>query len=109
MTVARLMRSRSRNVAVLVGWAAVSLTSGTLWAQDRLWSLTIGTPGGVAASAAISDGSGGVIVAGSTMGSLGGANAGGSDIWLARFDRHGRQVWLRQFGTSANDAANALA
>jgi len=52
---------------------------------------------------------GGVFVAGFTLGSLGGANSGLRDVFIARYDANGTQLWIRQFGTSENDYAHALA
>jgi hypothetical protein len=49
------------------------------------------------------DGVGGMFVCGDTLGSLGGPNAGGYDIVLARYDSEGERSWLRQLGTSAWD------
>jgi hypothetical protein len=80
-----------------------------LLAQERLWSSTIASSESDAASAVIPDGAGGIIVAGSTTGDLGGPSSGLSDIWLARFDRLGTPVWFRQLGTAADDYAYALA
>lgn len=42
-------------------------------------------------------------------GSLGGANAGLADAWLARHDGAGNLLWIRQLGTSEDDTALALA
>ena len=89
--------------------AVACLVPYTATAQERLWSVRLGTSADDSASAAIADGAGGVIVAGSTRGELGGPSAGGSDVWLARFDRHGTRLWLRQFGTGQDDFGYALA
>jgi len=60
--------------------------------------------------AATPDGSGGVYVSGDTEGSLGGPNAGVYwDVWLARYDELGNQLWIRQFGAFDWDFARAMA
>ncbi|MFN6465928.1 MAG: SBBP repeat-containing protein [Nostoc sp. DedVER02] len=50
------------------------------------------------------DSTGNVYATGYTLGDLGGENAGSSDIWLAKFDNDGNQLWIKQFGTSGDDA-----
>ncbi|MCH7791657.1 MAG: hypothetical protein IID31_05170, partial [Planctomycetes bacterium] len=57
----------------------------------------------------VSDGVGGVVVAGLVHGALGGPRAGYDDAWIARFDATGSRLWLRQFGAVWSDQAWALA
>ena len=78
-------------------------------AGDRLWIRQFGTGEWDQAAALAPDGAGGVFVAGSTNGSLSGPNAGNLDAFVARYDSAGNRLWIRQFGTSAADAATALA
>jgi hypothetical protein len=66
---------------------------------NQLWIRQLGTAGDEGILAAASDGSGGVYVTGRTTGSLGGQYLSGSDVWLARYDDAGNQLWIRQFGT----------
>ncbi len=61
------------------------------------------------ATALAPHGAGGVMVAGATFGSLGGANAGALDVFIAQFGADGTQLWVSQFGTSHFDVAWALA
>ena len=75
---------------------------------NRLWIRQFGTRSAEWATALASDGTGGVIVAGFTRGSLGGPNAGSSDTFLARYDNAGNQLWIKQFGTSEDELAWAL-
>jgi hypothetical protein len=49
----------------------------------------------------------GVYVVGRTNGSLDGANKGGSDAFLRKYD--GGVVWAQQFGTRSNEEANKVA
>ena len=78
-------------------------------AGNRLWIRQFGTSNHDWASALAPDGAGGVMITGVTAGSLGGPNAGGNDVFVARYDETGNQLWIRQFGTSSRDEACALA
>ena len=53
---------------------------------DRLWIRQFGTSAWDQARALAPDGAAGVMVAGYTTGSLGGPNAGGYDVFLARYE-----------------------
>ncbi len=76
---------------------------------NQLWIRQLGTDRDDGAYTAAADGSGGVYIAGATSGSLGGANAGDYDAWLARYDAAGNQLWIRQLGVGTVDAINAAA
>ncbi|MCH8270788.1 MAG: hemolysin, partial [Planctomycetes bacterium] len=78
-------------------------------AGNRLWIRQFGTSGTDKARALAPDDTGGAMVAGYTGGSLGGAYAGRGDVFLARYDSAGNQLWIRQFGTDRTDKAFALA
>jgi hypothetical protein len=56
---------------------------------NQLWIHQLGTGGLDAAHAVAGDASGGFYLVGFTSGSLGGLNAGGWDVWLARYDSCG--------------------
>ncbi len=76
---------------------------------EVLWTRQFGTSGTdqVLGIAADPDG---VTVAGSTDGRFPGQEAGGGlDAFAARFGASGRQQWIRQFGTRADDRATAVA
>ncbi len=47
----------------------------------------------------------GLYVVGATSGALAGANAGGIDGYLTKYDRHGHELWATQFGTRKDDWA----
>ncbi len=74
---------------------------------NQLWIRQLGSLEAEEVSFAIAGPAGGVILGGSTDGDLAGANAGGSDVWLAHFDALGNQVWLRQLGSPFNDEVTA--
>jgi hypothetical protein len=78
-------------------------------AGDQSWITQFGTSEDEYDSALAPDGTGGAFVAGITHGSLGGPNAGGYDVFLARFNSAGDQGWITQFGSDKTDYAHALA
>lgn len=85
--------------------AAIGIDGTLLWkrqfgdsaAADRAYALA-------------SDGNGGSYLAGYTKGSIDGvtANAGDKDAFLARLDRNGSVLWIRQFGGPGEDKALAV-
>jgi catechol 2,3-dioxygenase-like lactoylglutathione lyase family enzyme len=75
---------------------------------NQLWIRQMGTSAADYLQGATPDGSGGVYVGGHTYGSLGGTSMGFWDAWLARFDKAGSLIWLRQFGTSTSEYANSI-
>jgi hypothetical protein len=77
-------------------------------AGGQTWIVQFGTTGPDQAFAAAPDGAGGVFLAGNTLGSLGGPTAGGTDLYLARYDALGNKIWMRQFGTNDFEEAVAL-
>lgn len=74
------------------------------------WTRVVATPQSDSAYAVATDSGGNVILAGSTLGSLGGvAAAGGLDLFVAKLDAAGATLWTRQLGTSLLDEAMAVA
>lgn len=69
----------------------------------------LGTTGIDKALGAATDSSGNVYITGSTSGSLGGANQGSSDIWVARYNSNGNQTLLQQSGISTSSGETAVA
>ncbi len=72
-------------------------------AGNVLWTRQLGTSSFDYAYAVAPDGASGVYMSGLTGGSLGGANAGSHDTWLARYDSAGNLLWIRQIGTADAD------
>jgi hypothetical protein len=75
---------------------------------NQLWAKNIGSADYDWAWGVDTDASNNAYVAGWTLGSLGGTNAGSYDAWLAKFDKDGNQQWINQFGTSGDDEAFGL-
>ncbi|MEL7356673.1 MAG: SBBP repeat-containing protein [Cyanobacteria bacterium J06560_6] len=65
----------------------------------------LGTPGFDQAQATTIDSAGNIYVVGSTSGSIGGINQGRGDVYIAKYNNNGNQVWLRQLGSSESESA----
>ena len=90
---------------LLVAQGPISLPAQ---AQYPHWLRQIGSTVNDLGGAATSDGVGGVVIGGSTLGSIGATNAGGEDAWLARYDGVGSFAWAKQLGTLQHDRLVAL-
>ena len=76
----------------------------------RVWLHQIGTVAGDDATAITTDPSGNVLICGLTSGELvTGQNRGLTDIFLAKYDTAGNQLWIRQIGTASGDEAFSIA
>ncbi len=64
-------------------------------AGNQLWIRQSGTSSNDGVVCSAPDGGGGVFVGGPTEGNLGRSNAGGSDVWLARYDAAGNRLWIQ--------------
>jgi len=78
-------------------------------AGSLVWMRQLGTSSNDSARALAARAGGGLFVGGASAGSLGAASAGSNDAWLARLDGNGTLLWIRQFGTPADDGLRALA
>jgi Beta-propeller repeat len=56
----------------------------------------------------VSDGAGGVFVAGETFGVLAPSNGRQTDAFLARYDGQRNRLWIRQFGTQQYEKSSAM-
>ena len=74
-----------------------------------VWTRQLGTTMSDIARDVAVDASGGVYIAGHTHGDLGGANAGGWDVFLAKYDPSGTLAWTAQVGSAADDWGISLA
>jgi hypothetical protein len=78
-------------------------------AGTRQWVAQLGTAGMDEGNGVAVDGTGNIYVTGFTEGSLDGTNVGGSDIFLAKYDTSGNQLWVKQLGSPGTDWAWAVA
>ncbi len=70
-----------------------------------LWRRQFGTKENEVAYVPATDAKGNVYLTGYTGGSLGGANQGWTDVWVAKYDPSGHVLWRQQLGTVAIDHA----
>lgn len=67
---------------------------------NQIWNIQFGSANFDWITALDTDDQGNFYVAGYTEGNLGDSkNAVVSDVWLAKYDSNGNQIWLEQFGT----------
>jgi Beta-propeller repeat len=70
----------------------------------RLWTRLLGSSGNEITGKLSVSSNGSVVVTGTTTGSMPGhRNAGGQDVYVARFDTNGNRQWVRQFGTPQDE------
>ncbi len=69
-----------------------------------VWTRQLGSPSLDFSSSVAVDGSGDVFIVGDTEGDLGGVNAGGRDVFLAKYDSAGNLLWTEQLGTSSGES-----
>ena len=73
-------------------------------AGNKKWTKQTGSSGDDPALAAAIDSDGNIYVAGETSGGMDGyTSAGGTDIFLVKYDSSGSKQWLKQFGTESDD------
>lgn len=76
---------------------------------NEVWTRRLGHPDVYDSAIALAVDFSGVYVAGSTGGSLSGqAFAGDGDVYIRKVDFAGKEVWTRQFGSSARDLVGGL-
>jgi hypothetical protein len=78
------------------------------------WSKRLGSTGGEIGRAVVADGSGNIVVTGSfsqtvNFGGVPIISAGGSDVFLAKYDASGVHQWSRGFGGPTNDDSYGVA
>jgi hypothetical protein len=76
---------------------------------NRLWVKQVGTSADDLGTGVTVGGDGSIYVSGTSAGALGGANAGGSDAVLLKFDAAGTLVWTKQLGSAATDEGLGVA
>lgn len=93
---------------IFVSGYQVSTGNAILAKYDALgtqqWLKQVGTATSAEVSYAVAaDGLGNAYLTGATTGSFGGTHAGGSDVFLSKYDSLGNAVWTRQLGTPGAD------
>jgi Beta-propeller repeat len=77
---------------------------------NQLWIRQFGTQGGEGASRVVADVAGNTYLAGRTSGTFPGQSSSGfEDVFVTRFNKAGKQRWVRQFGTLGGDDVFGLA
>ena len=75
----------------------------------RQWTTLLGTSSDDFAYSVATDDSGNIYVVGITNGNLNGnVNAGGSDIFLTKYDSSGNLLWTRLIGTAGDDSSSGI-
>ena len=68
----------------------------------------LGSPGVDVSYGSATDSEGNVYLTGTTSGSLEGDSQGGFDVWVAKYDRQGEELWRQQFGSSGGDRSYGI-
>jgi hypothetical protein len=77
---------------------------------NQVWVKQFGTSSSDFGSGIAVDSSGNAYIAGQTNGTFAGnTNAGSADMFIAKYDSSGNQVWVKQFGTSSGDFGSGIA
>lgn len=101
---APLTRSRTGRLAALAGAVLALLIPAQAMAVSTSWTRQFGTTGEEIAGGVAQDAKGFTIV-GTTGGPLVRAVSGANDAFIRRYDRTGKLLWTRQFGTKSQDMA----
>ena len=75
---------------------------------NQLWIQDFGTSGYEAATEIAVDRAGNSYLVGVTNNDLAAPNAGSFDVWLAKYDSNGNQLWLEQFGNELVDLSYSI-
>lgn len=75
---------------------------------NMLWKRQFGTEGDEDIQWSAIDKSGSVYITGFTTGSLASGNKGKEDAFVVKYDRDGKLLWTKQFGTDSTDMAKGI-
>ena len=76
---------------------------------NKVWAKQFGSSTNDYATAIYTDIAGNSYITGYTFGVVSGTKtAGVSDVFVARYDANGNQIWIDQFGSSSSDNANGV-
>lgn len=76
---------------------------------NDIWAKQIGTPSAETTNAVAVDGFGNIYLGGSSLGDISGPNQGRHDLFIARYDTAGNEVWLRSYGTDEQELMGSIA
>ena len=94
---------------LLVAVACLTFSAAALSAEapyQIAWKRQLGTASTDVSDSVAVDADGNAFISGETEGSLGGPNAGGGDVFLAKYDSAGNLLWTDQLGTSGNGGSS---
>ena len=103
------MRVRGLLTMLVVGVSVVGSADGAAEPYEVAWTRQLGTSENDYSYSVALDASGNAFISGRTYGSLGGANKGSTDAFLAKYDPAGNLLWTEQLGTSSLDYSNSVA
>ena len=75
---------------------------------NQNWTTQLGTSAQEYGLGVTVDKSGNIYVTGKTAGAFTGSNAGGMDIFVAKYDSAGTKQWVSQIGTASDDIGQAV-
>ena len=101
------MLMKRLNYLCLVGLLFVSAGSAAR-GESVEWTRQSGTSTTDISYGVSADGLGNVYITGTTGGSLGGPNAGSSDVFVSKYDAAGTPLWTRQLGTSGEKGGRTI-
>jgi len=110
----------SQGNVYLTGWTAGVLAGSSSGGDDiwiakydskgnQQWIKQLGSADEDHTAGIATDGQGNVYLAGWTAGMLAEDSTGEDDIWLAKYDLEGNQLWISQFGSPTRDRSTAIA
>jgi Tfp pilus assembly protein PilZ len=94
---------------VVCGLSLATLLPVTVQAQTVSWTRQLGTSSNDISRSVATDSIGNVYISGRTEGSLGGANQGLDDVWVAKYTSNSALVWKKQLGTSSEEDSSGIA
>lgn len=76
---------------------------------SKVWTKQCGSPSNDRSCGISIDEDGNIYVIGTTFGNIGGSvNAGGSDVFLIKYDHKGNKIWTKQYGTASDDKSYGI-
>ncbi|MGV2829409.1 SBBP repeat-containing protein [Myxosarcina sp. GI1(2024)] len=75
---------------------------------NQLWLEQLSTSGSESATEIVTDREGNLYLVGVTNGDLAPDNAGSFDVWVAKYDSEGNQLWVEQFGNELVDLSYSI-